>query len=49
MKHLRILKICDMLQSVRDDALELDQPEDAAILELLYQKYIKLFHEHLRS
>lgn len=38
-----------MLQSARDGALELDQLEDAAILELLYQKYIKLFHEYLRS
>jgi len=49
MKHLRILKVCDMLQDVRDSALELNQPEDAAILELLYKKYIKLYHEYLRS
>lgn len=38
-----------MLQSARDSAIELDETEDAATLELLYQKYIKLYHEYLRS
>ena len=49
MKHLRVMRICDLLQDARDRMLELNQTEDAAILELLYQKYIKLYHEYLRD
>jgi hypothetical protein len=49
MKHLRVMRICDLLQDARDRMLELDQTEDAAMLELLYQKYIKLYHEYLRD
>ena len=47
MEHLRIMKISDLLQDARNRMLELDQTEDAAILELFYQKYITLYHEHL--
>ena len=49
MKHLRIMRICDLLQDARDRMLELDESDDAAMLELLYQKYIQLYHEHLRD
>jgi hypothetical protein len=49
MGHLDIMKMCDKLQDVRDRMLELDEPEDAAILELLYQKYLLIYHEYLRS
>jgi len=47
MTHLRIMRVCDLLQDTRDRMLELAEPEDAATLELLYQKYIKLYHEYL--
>lgn len=43
------MKLCDKLQDARDRMLELDESEDAATLELLYQKYIKLYHEYIRS
>jgi hypothetical protein len=43
------MRICDLLQDARDCMLELDESEDAAMLELLYQKYITLYHEHLRN
>ena len=49
MRHLRVMRICDLLQDARDRMLELDQTEDAATLELLYQRYIKLYHEYLRD
>lgn len=48
MKHLTIMKICDLLQDTRNRMLELSEYEDSDIVELLYQKYIKLYHEHLR-
>ena len=41
------MKICDALQQARDYMLELDEQEDSNTLELLYQKYIRLYHEHL--
>ena len=43
------MRICDLLQDARDRMLELDESDDAAMLELLYQKYIQLYHEHLRD
>jgi hypothetical protein len=43
------MRICDLLQDARDRMLELDESEDAATLELLYQKYIALYYEHLRN
>ena len=49
MRHLRVMRICDLLQDARDRMLELDQTEDAATLELFYQRYIKLYHEYLRD
>ena len=49
MKHLHVMKLCDALQASRDYMLELNEPDDAEILELLYQRYIKLYHEYLRS
>ena len=49
MKHLTVMRVCDMLQDTRDRMLELDESQDAATLELLYQKYITLYHEHLRN
>lgn len=49
MKHLRVMRICDLLQDARDRMLELNQTEDAEYLELLYQKYIKLYHEYLKQ
>jgi len=49
MKHLRVMRVCDLLQDARDRMLELDETEDAATLELLYQKYTKLYHEYLRD
>jgi len=49
MKHLRVMRVCDLLQDARDRMLELDETEDAAVTELLYQKYIKLYHEYLRD
>lgn len=49
MKHLRVMRVCDLLQDARDRMLELDESEDAATLELLYQRYIKLYHEYLRD
>jgi hypothetical protein len=49
MKHLRVMRVCDLLQDARDRMLELNEPEDAATLELLYQRYIKLYHEYLRD
>lgn len=49
MKHLRVMRICDLLQDARDRMLELDQVEDAATIELFYQRYIKLYHEYLRD
>jgi len=49
MKHLRVMRICDLLQDARDRMLELDETEDAATLELLYQRYTKLYHEYLRD
>lgn len=49
MKHIRIMQVCDMLQDTRDRMLELDEIEDAAMIELLYQKYIQLYHEYLRN
>lgn len=48
MSHLDIMKICDKLQNVRDLMLELNESEDAAILELFYQKYLLLYHEYIR-
>jgi hypothetical protein len=49
MKHLTVMRVCDMLQDTRDRMLELDESQDAATLELLYQKYLKLYHEYLRD
>ena len=49
MKHLRVMRVCDLLQDARDRMLELEETEDAAMLELLYQKYIRLYHEYLRD
>ena len=49
MKHLRVMRICDLLQDARDRMLELNETEDAATLELLYQRYTKLYHEYLRD
>ena len=49
MKHLRVMRVCDLLQDARDRMLELDESDDAATLELLYQKYITLYHEYLRD
>jgi hypothetical protein len=49
MKHLRVMRICDLLQDTRDRMLELDQTEDAATIELLYQRYNKLYYEYLRD
>jgi len=49
MKHLRVMRVCDLLQDARDRMLELNETEDAATLELLYQRYIKLYHEYLRD
>jgi len=49
MRHLRVMRICDLLQDARDRMLELDQVEDAATIELFYQRYIKLYHEYLRD
>ena len=43
------MRVCDLLQDARDRMLELDETEDAAVTELLYQKYIKLYHEYLRD
>jgi hypothetical protein len=43
------MRVCDLLQDARDRMLELDETEDAATLELLYQKYTKLYHEYLRD
>ncbi len=43
------MRVCDLLQDARDRMLELDESEDAATLELLYQKYTKLYHEYLRD
>lgn len=47
MTHIKIMKLCDSLQDSRDILLELDKSEDAATVELLYQKYIKLYHEYI--
>jgi len=49
MKHLKVMRVCDLLQDARDRMLELDETEDAAMIELLYQKYIRLYHEYLRN
>ena len=49
MKHLRVMRVCDLLQDARDRMLELDESEDAAMIELLYQKYIKVYHECIRD
>ena len=49
MKHLRVMRVCDLLQDARDRMLELDETEDAATLELLYQKYITLYREYFRN
>lgn len=49
MKHFRIMKLCDNLQEARNFALELSEHEDAQLLELLHQKYIKRYHEQLRE
>lgn len=49
MKHLRVMRVCDLLQDARDRMLELDETEDAAMIELLYQKYTQLYHEYLRD
>jgi hypothetical protein len=49
MKHLRVMRVCDLLQDARDRMLELNETEDAATLELLYQRYTKLYHEYLRD
>jgi hypothetical protein len=43
------MRVCDLLQDARDRMLELDKTEDAAILELLCQRYIGLYHEYLRD
>ena len=49
MSHLDIMKLCDKLQDSRDILLELDEQEDSATLELLYQKYLLLYHEYIRG
>ena len=49
MKHFRIMKLCDSLQTARNILLELDEPEDSAMIELLYQKYTLQFHEYFRD
>lgn len=49
MKHLRVMRVCDLLQDARDRMLELNESDDAAMLELLYQKYLKQYYEHLRD
>jgi hypothetical protein len=49
MKHLRVMRVCDLLQDARDRMLELNEPEDAATIELLYQRYIQLYYEYLRD
>jgi hypothetical protein len=49
MKHLRVMRVCDLLQDARDRMLELNETEDAATIELLYQRYTKLYHEYLRD
>jgi len=49
MNHLDVMKLCDKLQDARDRMLELDESEDAATLELLYQKYLQRYHEYIRS
>lgn len=49
MNHLDIMKLCDKFQDARDRMLELDESEDAATLELLYQKYLQRYHEYIRS
>lgn len=49
MTHFTIMKICDALQETRNRMLELNQSEDASLMEEFYQKYIKLYHEHLRN
>ena len=43
------MHICDLLQDARDRMLELDEQHDAAMMELFYQKYIKLYHEYIRN
>ncbi len=43
------MKLCDKLQDARDRMLELDESEDAATLELLYQKYLQRYHEYIRG
>lgn len=49
MTHFKIMKVCDYLQGARNIMLELDEQEDADVLELLYQKYILRYHEQLRD
>jgi len=49
MEHLRVMHICDLLQDARDRMLELDEQHDAAMIELFYQKYTKLYHEYIRN
>jgi hypothetical protein len=49
MTHFNIMKLCDKLQDSRNILLELDEPEDSATLELLYQKYLLLYHEYIRG
>ncbi|UYA57547.1 hypothetical protein SCREM1_90 [Synechococcus phage S-CREM1] len=48
MNHFTVIKLCDKLQDARDILLELDESEDSAMLELLYQKYITKYHEYFR-
>jgi len=48
MTHFKIMKLCDALQEARDCMLELNEAEDAKVLELLYQRYIQLYHEYIR-
>ena len=43
------MRVCDLLQDARDRMLELNETEDAATLELLYKRYIQLYHEYLRD
>ena len=48
-KHFEIMKLCDSLQMARNILLELDEPEDSAMIELLYQKYTLQYHEYFRD
>lgn len=49
MKHFRIMKICDSLQETHNLMIELSEDEDAQLIELLYQKYLRRYHEQLKE